>query len=667
MFPTPRIPRKVRSEIDNLGSSESIAAASVAELLPERAASLDPDAWVPGGMKALAAVAHIEGPVDSSNFYRKYCQALVAEQSVGTSQGIPEYLATLQAFLAAATELGPLGTVRGDASAVTLSFASDDKRKQTEHILGLFGWRLIQRNDSVRVLPGDQPADGLRQEIPGLFGIDEVAMQEDLEAGKEYSFLVPSENARLAEADAWNDLLRDLPIPPGGFAAAFPADLKFARVCAGLGSMDAETGRLFLSGIGLRKLITKYSDSMVRHAATFRALHGEALAPGGPEAEAAWTKLVGIAPRNGVAFFRILLDKQDKFGQVGPMAAFYAALAKGDEAHQRYFTRTPARLERFYNWYRSSEEFANGASRQIEGWHKELFRDLHLVASGEVRFPGGRRAWTTSAAGDEDVLFALPSLEALVVVARVEAKRNAPLDEESARLLARHYAEWRPLLPYFEKLPRLGHVEFAALESFQAGVDKFDPSARNSLLAEWHSLLELIVHGSNSGALTAEDATRFFGRISTLAAPDHAARAMTILIEMAGGPSNLNAAVADKLLRLPGDKRASFDRVLELQNIPRLDGAAQNPTQVAAALSGLVYAASVDGSSLLINEDPKFVSKHQFSPRGQSAFVETSLMSSSNALGSYVVGGFSGFDDVVRGFAPGGRATPLVSPAAENR
>ncbi len=97
---------KVRAEMDNLGSSESIAAASVAELLPELAASADPEAWVPGGMKALAAVAHIEGPYDSGTFYRKYCQAIVAEQSVGTSQGIPEYFATLQAFLAAATELG---------------------------------------------------------------------------------------------------------------------------------------------------------------------------------------------------------------------------------------------------------------------------------------------------------------------------------------------------------------------------------------------------------------------------------------------------------------------------------------------------------------------------------------------------------------------------------
>ncbi len=500
-----------------------------------------------------------------------------------------------------------------------------------------------------------------------MFGIDEVAMQEALEGGKEYSFLVPSENARLAEADAWNDLLRDLPVPPGGFAAAFPADLKFARVCEGLGSMDPETARLFLSGIGLRKLITRYSDAMVRNAGTFRALHGEALAPGGPEAEAAWTKLVGIAPRNGAAFFRVLLDKQDGMRQVGPAAAFYAALAKGDEAHQRYFTRTPARLERFYNWYRGSEEFANGANRQVEGWHTKLFRDLPLDVSGDVRFPGGRRAWTTSATGDEDVLFALPSLEALVVVAKVEARRKAPLDEDSARLLARHYAEWRPLFVYFEKMPRLAHAEFASLESFEAGVDKFEPAARNSLLAEWHSLLELIAQGSNSGALTTEDATRFFGRICALAAPDHAARAMAILTEMAGGASDLNAAVADKVLRLEGDKRASFDRVLELQNIPRLNGAAQDSAQVATALSGLVYAASVDSYSLLINEDSKFVSKHQFSSRGQHtpAFVETALVSSSNAPGSYVVGGFSGFDEVVRGLAPGGRAAAVGSPAVK--
>jgi hypothetical protein len=434
--------------------------------------------------------------------------------------------------------------------------------------------------------------------------------------------------------------------------------------------MDTETARLFLSGIGLRTLITRYSDSMARHAGAFRALRGAAVVfpwkLGGAEAEAAWTKLVGIAPRNGSAFFRVLLDRRDKLGQVGPLAAFYAALAKGDEPHQRYFARTPARLERFYNWYRDSDEFARGANRQIEGWHTELFRDLPLDASGNLRFPGGRRAWTVSTISDDDVLFALPSLEALVPVARVEAKRNAALDEESARLLERHYAEWRPLFPYFEKMPRLGSAEFTALESFEEGVNKFQPAARNAVLAEWHSLLELIVRGSNSGALTADEATRFFGRICTLAAPDHAARAMAVLSEIAGGASDLDAAVPDKVLRLTGVKRSSFDRVLELQNIPRLGGAGRDAGKVAAALSGLVYAASVDADSLLMNEDPNFAGKHQFAPgtvqapRGQRAplFVPTVLVGSSTAPGSYVVGGFSGFDDLVRGFAPGGRAAP---------
>jgi VWFA-related protein len=662
---------KVRAEMDNLGSSESQAPASIAELLPESNASADPEAWVPGGMKALAAVAHIDGPYDASNFYRKYCQALVSEQSVGTSQGIPEYFTTLQAFLGAATELGPLGTVRGNSSSVSLSLASEDKRKQTEHILGLLGWRLVRRNDSIRVEPGDQPADGLRQEIPGLFGIDEIAMQEALEGGKEYSFNVPSENARLAEAGAWNDLLRDLPIPPGGFAAAFPADLKFARVCVGLGSMDAETARLFLSGIGLRTLITRYSISMVRHSGAFRVLHGGAIAPGGAEAEAAWTKLVGIPPRNGLAFFRVLLDKRDKLGQTGPLAAFYAAIARGDEAHQRYFTRTPARLERLYNWYRDSDEFANGANRQVEGWHTELLRDLPLDSSGNLRFPGGKRAWTVSPVSDDDVFFDLPALEALVPVAKVEAKRNAMLDEESARLLARHYTDWRPLFPYFEKMPRLGRAEFAALESFEDGLDKFQPATRNAVLAEWHSLLELIVRGTNSGALTADDAARFFGRICTLAAPDHATRAIAVLSEIAG-TSDLDSAIPDKVLRLTGAKRSSFDRVLELQNIPRLGGAGQDAGKVAAALPGMVYAASVDADSLLMNEDPNFVGKHQFVPaspqaprgRGAALFVPTGLVGSSTAPGSYVVGGFSGFDDLVRGFVPGGRAGPRMSPAA---
>jgi VWFA-related protein len=105
---------------------------------------------------------------------------------------------------------------------------------------------------------------------------------------------------------------------------------------------------------------------------------------------------------------------------------------------------------------------------------------------------------------------------------------------------------------------------------------------------------------------------------------------------------------------------------MELQNIPRLSGAGGDAGKVAAALSGVLYAASVDAGTLLINEDRNFAGKHQFAPgtvrgRGAPAFVSTTLVTSNATPGSYVVGGFSGFDELVRGFAPGGRLAPLAS------
>jgi len=656
----------VRFWIENLGKPQAAELAMDASLdTVGLTLGADGEAWVPGGMKALAALAHSAGVPSYRNFFLDYCRALAGEISLSESKSYVNYAEFLRAYMASVSELSRLGERRGDSTVVTLSLATDAQRKNAERILPLLGWRMVQSDGPASIELGDRDVDGFRQPIPALLGIDEVDMQETLEAGRSYQFEIPSENARLIGGDAWSEMLKKLPAFPGGLAEAFARDSRLARTYAGLGAMGADTAEAVVSSVGLPVLVTRYSDVLAFYSQAFALSKGEVLTPGGAGAEAIWKRIAGASPKNPAAFFLALLEKDH-----GKLAAFYFALWRSDTAHRRFFTRTPHLAERFYAWYRDSDELQDGPGRHIETWRPGFFRKLPLDSTGNnVRFPGGRRAWTSSAAPDGDVLPDLDSLEALVPLSQLEDRRKAPLDEGSARLLAQHYAEWRSLFPYFEKLPGLGHAEFEALSAFADAVNSYAPAKKNVVLGEWHSLVELIARGTTAGSLDARRSARAFRSICDgLRAPDHSAKAVEVLREIVGG--DVDEAVPGSLLRLSGERRAAFDRIKELQRVPRISAlsGSSDAAKTVAALSGLVYAASLDPEGLLVNEDPHLLSKHKFfaaTPNDKlpALFSASTLKSSSSSPGSYFSGGFTNFAELASSLAHGGKIEVRTAPA----
>jgi Ca-activated chloride channel family protein len=668
----------VRAHIPNIGKTGATPLDPETELAVADAPFAPAgETWIPGGMKALARIAHIEKTPSYQNFFADYCRAVVAEISTWTSKGFPDYIPKVRAYLGAMAELENLGERRGDSTLITLSLDGETQRANTERILPLLGWRLIQKGGALSVEPGDRAADGLLQEIPAAFGVDEVEMQKTLQAGRSVQFEIPSENARLIGGNAWVDLLKGIPVPPGGLPAAFTVDWRLIKAYAGLGSMDPNTAAAVVSSVGMRKLVTQYADLLAYYSEGFALTKGGVAVPGGVEAEPVWKKLTGADPHNPAAFFRALLDKQQ-----GKLAAFYSAVARTDAAHQRFITKSPARAERFYAWYRDSDEFRNGVTRPARTWRATFFQDVPLDEAANVRFPGGRRAWTTSPATDDEAIVDLKSLEALVPVARLEEKRKAPLDEDTTKLLAQHYTEWRGAFPYFERLPGLGRDDFTAFAAFAGSVTAVAPARRNPVLGEWHSLVELIARGVEAGSLDAPAGARAFRRVCEgLQASDHSAKAWAALREITDDSTNLHQAVPDKLLRLNVQRRAGFDRVLELQNVPRVDPASgsPDPEKTLAALSGFVYAASLDPDGLLVNEDPLLLSKHQFLPpavtgslAGQGdkrppLFSPATLVGSIASPGSYLSGGFVNFEHVASGLATGGKLANQPAPTLAAR
>src|SRR5581483_7592660 len=644
----------VRSRLENLGKAPAGNLPPAIEIETAVVSTSAGEAWVPGGMKALAAMAHMEETPTHFGFFSAFCRAIIRESSVGAS-GVPQLIPALRVYLGAVAELSQLGERREEGTLLRLSLSTDERRRKAERILRLLGWKLGQRDSHVTVEPGEQADDGLRQTIPAALGIDEVRMQETLESGGEFQFEVPTENARLAGGEAWSVLLKDAPVPPGGIAAALATDTRLTKTCAGLGAMNDDAASALLGAANLRTLAAQYADPLARHGAALTLTNGAVDLPGGAESAPAWQKLSGANPRNPGAFFRALLDKP-----LGTLAAFYSVLARADAAHQRFFTKTAARAERFYGWYRQGEEFRYGQARQVEGWRTEFLQHAPLDESGNLRFPGGRAAWSQSSGSDEDVLLSLASLEAFVPIADVERSRGRALDAPSVKLLARHYADWKSLFPYFANLPELRSGDFEAMEQFTRAANGYGAAKLNTVMGEWHSLVELVTQGVRAGSLDQKTAADTFRQICVdLQASDHSARALAILRRIAGG-GDLREAVAANLLRLDSERRAGFDGVLQLQNIPL----AADPASAAALLSGLVYAASFDPNGLLIHADAHLVSKHQFvsaDAARDGVFFPTALVS--GASWSPLLGGFTNLTEVVKWLAPAGRSIARVAPA----
>ncbi|MGC4051291.1 MAG: VWA domain-containing protein [Paludibaculum sp.] len=228
-----------------------------------------------------------------------------------------------------------------------------------------------------------------------------------------------------------------------------------------------------------------------------------------------------------------------------------------------------------------------------------------------------------------------------------------PSPAGAARLLARNYGQWRNLDGYFEKLPTLDEPAFHALEEFTAAAARAPDTERNTLLGEWHSLIQIIVLAAKAGSLTPAQAGQSFQQVCLdLRPPNSSTAALAALRAIAGGTPDLEEALITRLLHLTGRRREAFEELRRLQDIPRLNGLDPQSGSLSTfhALTGAVYAAILDPGFLLVAEDQKLLRKHRFVAAGGSSllFPPSSLHISSGPSGSYFEGGFATFAEAAQ-------------------
>lgn len=600
-------------------------------------------AWVPGGMQALAKVAGIDEKFSFDNFFTAYCKALARGSVTGPEDQVARYQARVLAFFDVAVKLGPAVGGQDKPVGVALSLGDAERLAKTESALALLGWKLVNVAGAAKVEPGDKEADCPRQAVPPVFGIDEIAMQEALEAGKSYQFEIRGDTARLFGGQAWQKILRPDMTFGGGIAEAFAKDFRLARTYAGLSEMDRASAEALVASVGLRALVVEHSKLMAGSANLPRVRDGAVEVPGGEPAEALWKSLAGASPRDGRRFLRALFAKDG-----GRLAEFYAAVAQSDDAHRKFYAKASA-TPRLYALFRD------------RNWPASYLSDLPVDARANLRLPGGAQAWQTQAGAEESLLAAPGRVEAILALAGLEKERATPLDEESSRILASHLDEWESLLAYFERLPGLGSGEFRALEAFAAAMPGYPAATRNQVLGMWHALVELTALGVKAGSLDAKASAQAFRQACGIHQGDKfAANALAALRSIAGQSGSLDDAVPSRLLRLDGERRAAFETVRALQKVPALDERTKaSGENVLYALSGQVYAAYLSPDGLLASEDPQLVCKHNFLELQMQArylppFPATELRLSTVGVASYFLGGFGKFGELTKTLVPGG-------------
>jgi len=566
---------------------------------------------IPGGLHALSFIARGKPRPSAEHFLAEYSRAIIQNTSSANRQATADYTARLRAYFQRIAELESFGARRGDRLAITLSVADRDSRQITEKVSHLLGWKARNTGNHLILEVSEKTVQSRRKETASALEIDEVRLQENLQAGRPFTFEIPNERADLMlEESAWRAHFYPKQNPAGGFAQALAENPQMARLYVGLSGLHSRARAALLSAVGLKDLGLKYAGLLCRHGTALAVENGRAATPGGEPAEPVWASLVGADPKTPARFFQVLLEKDQ-----GLLLAYFSALSRLDGPHQRYTVRSEGRARKLYELFRLGPEWRVGAGQLVkESPLIEFLRSVPLDEQGRARLPGGPGAWTSPGertAPEEEILARLarphhdrdhtrmPELAALVAVQRIDAHRAEPLTEAAARLLAGHYWEFAAAYPYFAVLDGLGEREFASFFALGEKLRRAPPDRLPLVMGQLHSLIALLCRARESGAMNARQAAALFAEVTerfaqSASAADFTASSLDMLRRIlaaaaerargAGADESVGSLLLGHLPAVafglngaawqldPGQRRLSdYREVLELQKVPALE------------------------------------------------------------------------------------------------
>ena len=249
---------------------------------------------ISGGLSSLAFAAHAsKQDIPPDRFLLEYSRTALmnaGDNEKKYQEGLHEYFEQIAALRA-------LGTATPEGVVIPLSLTDKAARRQTEKALNILGVRLKNAKGAVEVTQGEKKSQALRQETASAIALDEIGIQEALQAGKTYRLLIRDEPASVYPSEqAWRDALGLKNYGPGGFAEELVRVPHMARLYVSLNSMDRSAADELIKAMPLRDLIEHESDLLYYYAPALVLEGTHVSVPGGSKAESIWKNLVARVP-----------------------------------------------------------------------------------------------------------------------------------------------------------------------------------------------------------------------------------------------------------------------------------------------------------------------------------------------------------------------------------
>jgi hypothetical protein len=621
--------------------------------LPADASTLS----VQGGFSALLFMARGTQQSSAEAFLADYSRTLSA--NLGTvhtkNPAAEKYRESLIEYFHVLADLAAMGKRDHGKTIVRLSLENKSSAQITERVLALIGWRTRREGGKRIVEPAAKGKRTRHQDLASALAIDVVSMQDSLQAGREFALEMEDEPAEIFPAEkVWQQQFYAGEHYVGGFLEAMVRNPAMTALYAALSNMEPGSAELLVQLVGMKRLADKYGTLLGLYSSCLQIAGSRVQVPGGDAAAPVWAALTKAQPADPRRFLRELLDKDD-----GKLLRFYFLLSQLDVRRQRFFTASQARTAAFYEVYRDSGQVEHKIGRTFgTASIEDLFREIPIDSEGRFEFPGGPEVWmlakgksgsvetterrlkklsrVTTPELEDEILLRLfknsyrqagvkyEEWQNLLAVVRVDQARGDPLDEGSALLLAEKFSSAEGLYGYFTRLRGLEVANYREIFSFAEKVRVLEWKRANLAAGLFQSMLYVYAAAEDSRRLEPAKAAALLLGFSkamnqaqspadwTKAALDALAAYMPAVGAATGSASLREILVTDpdRPVALPGGKtvnpgetmRRSYDRILEMQKVPRLDELLKLHTALGALASGKGDARAVAGEIVEISK-----------------------------------------------------------------
>ena len=512
------------AKLSQLGRTDLPPIGPIAETTAKRGSLV-----VPGGVRGLARAAGLQEDTPPETFVSDFVSHLIRRTYGKAGAG---YIQALRYYFNSVAALRALARSRKLEFQILLETGNESRLRKTREVLALLGWTIKRSEGRIRVELGTDELAALRQTFSSALGVDEMEMKSQLEAGDSYRLTFSDQRVPIIfEERFWLRRFFEGNRPVGGLLRAFAENIPSARLYAGLAAMNDEARRLVVETYTSRELLEVHPSSLLAYGSALSAREGALLLPGGAEAAPAWESLVGVRPDRPKRFVRRLFS-QDQ----GKPLAFYHTLINLPERHQRFLTRGPGRLAKFYAAFPfTGSAEANRRIVNHRNPFRNLLRELPLDSEGRVHFPGSARVWTVppgwsgspeeirdsaglaapvvSRESEDEILLRLPleeyqfamkkysRVENFLAVVHLERHWEQPMAEQSALLLSRSFPKYREIFPYLASLPKPSALQLQRFFQAARNIEEVDLDSLNTTLGQFHGLLQTLVLLSENRAL----------------------------------------------------------------------------------------------------------------------------------------------------------------------